>query len=513
MRTNVTHDLPDGKWLISGGLLYRLKDGANCDEINVAMAGGSRDTLNRECVAEYLLKVISEAHAKDAQIATLTACVATHKQSVINAAAERDANLVDVGAVPEAAAQNGGLVRAALIDLLTIEHLTLTAIADFSLYLDASVRFARARVALAATTLAAAPAQPIAPPPEICPVCAQGYMTTHCDECGITRELAMAAQPIAPAADPAYEVFFNGAWKPATEQAYYSMSEKNRRIAPAADVSAPTGDENYDALRAAIIAELSTHRMVHLYEMEDDGPGAKYPLIDQLSLEGGTIGSGKDEIEAIADAVLDALAARAAAPVSGPTDNDNDKALGYLDDILEAKEVMRLAGIAQNDFPSMFKEFAALKSAAPVRGPTNTVQGLYSDADRTTLAFMGIGTSDSAAPVSGQGASIGDDAEFNALLVAYRKSFEGLPDKQRMLSTKAAIYAYIDSLPRSEDSRAKVLKSIAAMLEMYAENYDVMARIGSTGTVHCGTVATDIRNNMIAFVLDALASTPTESRQ
>lgn len=56
-----THNLPDGEWLVSGGLLYRLKDGTNCDEINVTMAGGSRDDLPRNCVASYLQGVIAKS--------------------------------------------------------------------------------------------------------------------------------------------------------------------------------------------------------------------------------------------------------------------------------------------------------------------------------------------------------------------------------------------------------------------------------------------------------------------
>lgn len=90
----------------------------------------------------------------------------------------------------------------------------------------------------------------------------------------------------------------------------------------------------HDAAREVIIGVLSAHRMVHMYECEDDGAlGNSYPLIDHLCLEGGRdIQSGKDEVEAIADAILDALAeqtssapgrgcsptdAQVAAPVSG----------------------------------------------------------------------------------------------------------------------------------------------------------------------------------------------------
>jgi hypothetical protein len=68
-------------------------------------------------------------------------------------------------------------------------------------------------------------------------------------------------------------------------------------------------DSQQDADRAAVIRALSTHRMVQMFEVEDDGSlGNSYPLIDRLCLEDGRdIASGKAEIEAIVDAVLDAL--------------------------------------------------------------------------------------------------------------------------------------------------------------------------------------------------------------
>lgn len=67
-----THNLPDGEWLVSGGLIYRLRDGVNCDEINVAMVDGSRDTDHRHGKANALL-----------------ALLATTVQPVVEAASER----------------------------------------------------------------------------------------------------------------------------------------------------------------------------------------------------------------------------------------------------------------------------------------------------------------------------------------------------------------------------------------------------------------------------------------
>lgn len=53
-----THNLPDGEWLVSGGLIYRLRDGVNCDEINVAMVDGSRDTGARTTKAGVILALL-----------------------------------------------------------------------------------------------------------------------------------------------------------------------------------------------------------------------------------------------------------------------------------------------------------------------------------------------------------------------------------------------------------------------------------------------------------------------
>lgn len=73
---------------------------------------------------------------------------------------------------------------------------------------------------------------------------------------------------------------------------------------------APSTGAGADDLRDAIVAALSNHRMVNIFEMEEGGPGSNYPLIDHLALDGAAdLKSGKEEIEAIADAVMDAIEA------------------------------------------------------------------------------------------------------------------------------------------------------------------------------------------------------------
>ena len=55
-----------GKWLRSGGLLYRLTEGRqprNCDEILVRMADGSHDPALCEARAEELHKILEDVEA------------------------------------------------------------------------------------------------------------------------------------------------------------------------------------------------------------------------------------------------------------------------------------------------------------------------------------------------------------------------------------------------------------------------------------------------------------------
>ncbi len=78
-------------------------------------------------------------------------------------------------------------------------------------------------------------------------------------------------------------------------------------------VAAPVSqlDAFYEVARPVVISALLEHRMVRMFEVEEDGLGNSYPLVDRLTLDGGAdIESGMVEIEAIADAVLDALAAQ-----------------------------------------------------------------------------------------------------------------------------------------------------------------------------------------------------------
>ncbi|WP_219114946.1 hypothetical protein [Janthinobacterium sp. UMAB-56] len=65
--------------------------------------------------------------------------------------------------VPEAARQNGGLVRAALIDLMALERQATSACDGFKAQRDCNLRFARARKALA-DSADTAPVQPVAVP-------------------------------------------------------------------------------------------------------------------------------------------------------------------------------------------------------------------------------------------------------------------------------------------------------------------------------------------------------------
>ena len=69
-----------------------------------------------------------------------------------------------------------------------------------------------------------------------------------------------------------------------------------------------TEDEE-DALHDAIKSKLEGHRMVHMFEVEEDGShGGAFHLIDRLSIDAtdiaADISTGKEEIEAIVDAIF-----------------------------------------------------------------------------------------------------------------------------------------------------------------------------------------------------------------
>lgn len=80
---------PNGQWLRSGGLLYRLTDGPhpeNCDEINVTMVDGSRDDKPRAARAQMLLKQLSIDWKQRAQEAELMAeCTTMLRNDLIEA--------------------------------------------------------------------------------------------------------------------------------------------------------------------------------------------------------------------------------------------------------------------------------------------------------------------------------------------------------------------------------------------------------------------------------------------
>jgi hypothetical protein len=112
--------------------------------------------------------------------------------------------------------------------------------------------------------------------------------------------------------------FFIGGWEAAvrllnddTERATAGNAAPTEAEAGEGGASALRAEpaSQHDAQRAAIIDALSQHRMVRMDEVEEDGSlGNSYPLLDRLCLDDGRdVESGRAEVEAIADAVLDAL--------------------------------------------------------------------------------------------------------------------------------------------------------------------------------------------------------------
>lgn len=84
-----------------------------------------------------------------------------------------------------------------------------------------------------------------------------------------------------------------------------------------------------------------------------------------------------------------------------------------------------------------------------------------------TCAWDNVTTVDSAAPVSGQGASIKHDAQFCALVFTYMASGGVGAEGKRSFN---ALVQHIDSRPRSEDSRAEVLRECAAWLDEHEKS-------------------------------------------
>lgn len=60
-------DYQEGDWLIDGGLMYTLKDGANNYEVNVTMVNGSRAVSHRNEFASELVKMLNQPLSPVAQ--------------------------------------------------------------------------------------------------------------------------------------------------------------------------------------------------------------------------------------------------------------------------------------------------------------------------------------------------------------------------------------------------------------------------------------------------------------
>lgn len=115
-----------------------------------------------------------------------------------------------------------------------------------------------------------------------------------------------------------------------------------------------------------------------------------------------------------------------------------------------------------------------------------------------------------AAPVSGQGVSLGDDA---GIAIFYPNFGGNTYPTHTVIQAGEAANAYIDSRPRSEDSRAKVLEEAAQACDSRAENFQT----SMTNAIHGSTaeLARALRNeaSSCALAIRALASTiTTESK-
>jgi len=147
------------------------------------------------------------------------------------------------------------------------------------------------------------------------------------------------------------------------------------------------------------------------------------------------------------------------------------------------------------------------RAAAPVSGPTLSAEPYaYVTTDEKMLAFADCIKPECrhdmtplykrAAPVSGQGASI-DTPEFRELMrQAAVQAINGNDSYHKIVDE---IIAFVDSLPRSEDSRAKVLTDAEdrARLNWLESQLDIGAITITLGAVSAGMNAT-----FLAFGMD-----------
>lgn len=222
----------------------------------------------------------------------------------------------------------------------------------------------------------------------------------------------------------------------------------------------------------------------------------------------------------LCDAYLELMAGGASA-VSAPTDEQ-----------VEAALVVYMAAWTDHDSMSQCKrngiravlDFAA-RAAAPVSGPS--IERVLSERDvriitravRYLTEYECSGPAadlksllEGAAPVSGQGATIGDDAEFLNLLGHIQGWKDGKPILLRdsivgFYSQK--LIALIDSRPRSEDSRAEVADFIEKRAQEYLDGNAGTEHDTGAITWHYGEAGRDYYNTLteLAEEIRALAST------
>lgn len=117
------------------------------------------------------------------------------------------------------------------------------------------------------------------------------------------------------------------------------------------------------------------------------------------------------------DALRDALRAALARPQEVAWEEMRQKYLDRLQDIIDAKMVMREAGMAESDFPTMFKEFAA--SRAPVAVGVEPENCRTCGESRPFTGTCGTSDSDTQAlckrPSAGAGGSVGAEPAEKAL--------------------------------------------------------------------------------------------------
>ena len=133
----------------------------------------------------------------------------------------------------------------------------------------------------------------------------------------------------------------------------------------------------------------------------------------------------------------------------------------------------------------------AMTTSAPVQ-PVAVPDGVVEPTYMTVEQGRDWAWKDVKKDVGTEGWTAGDNGNYFGFFV-HGWNYRGQFEKQRRAATAA------------QGDAKELADKVASVLEGYADNYDMMSRIGKTGDVDCKSVAHDIRRNMVDGVRAAIA--------